>query len=466
MKVIIGLETHVQLATKSKLFCACSTSNAEPNENTCPICLGFPGSKPTINKKAIDFAVMLSRALNCKINNESFFSRKSYFYPDLAKDFQITQYEVPIGIDGYLDIVSDTGEKKRIRIRRVHLEEDPASLIHPSGSLETSKYVLMDYNRSGIPLCEVVTEPDFSSPAEARQYLNKLATILSYLGIFDESESSMRSDANISLEGSERIEIKNISGFKLAEKALNYEVARQKTIVNAGRKIRRETRHFDPVSGITTTLRVKETEEDYGYIFEPDLASLQMEESFVSEIESKIPELPDKRALRFISQYKLNQNTVDTLVSDKFMADFFEKCAEKYTNYSNLAKWMVVDLLKCLNWNKISLKQSKISPKSFLEFISLMDEGKITERAGKELIKKWVEKGGDVIQLSKELAQMTDESLINNAVSKVIADNPKVVSDYKSGNQKSLEFLVGLALKATGMRADPKVIREELLKQM
>ena len=466
MKIIIGLETHIQLSTKTKLFCRCATTSAEPNENTCPICLGFPGSKPSLNKKAVHYALMLARALNCTINKESFFSRKSYFYPDLAKNFQITQYEIPIGTNGYMEITTGKREKKRIRIRRIHLEEDPASLVYPTGSLETSPYVLMDYNRSGVPLCEIVTEPDFSTAAEARQYLNNLATILSYLNIFDESEASMRTDANISIEGSERIEIKNISGFKLAEKALNYEIARQKTIINAGRKITRETRHFDPLTGITTSLRLKETEEDYGYIFEPDLASLSFDKELLSKIEKAIPELPDKKAQRFASQYSLNETVVEILVSDKNLADFFEECAKSYRDYSTLSRWIVIDLLKCLNWNKLTIKNSKITPSLFLEFLNLMDSKRITERAGKELIKEWIQKGGSPTELAKKMQQLTDESFLMASIDKILKNNEEALKNYKSGNQKALEFLVGEILKETRMRADPKRIRELLLKKI
>ena len=288
IQAVMGLEIHVQLNTNSKLFCSCSTKyeDKQPNEVTCPICLGFPGSKPKVNRAAIDFAILVAKALNCSINSPMFFSRKSYLYPDMPKNFQITQYEIPIAEKGILNIVD-----KKIRIRRVHIEEDPGKLIHVGGSITNAKYVLVDYNRSGVPLIEIVTEPDFESTKEVRKFLTKLSSILEYLDAYDPSgEGSLRVDANISLKGGERVEVKNITGFKNVEKALNFEIIRQKNSHNMNVDITRETRHFDAQTNTTASLRKKEFEEDYGYIFEPDLTKIEIDNKWVKGLVDNMPE--------------------------------------------------------------------------------------------------------------------------------------------------------------------------------
>jgi len=465
MKVKIGLEIHVHVNSKSKLFCSCPTNyeNAEPNELTCPICLGFPGSKPKVNKKVIDSALMVAKALNCEIARETFFSRKNYFYPDMAKNFQITQYEIPLAKNGFLEL-----NEKKIRIRRVHVEEDPAKLIHVGGNITSAQYVLVDYNRSGIPLLEIVTEPDFESTKEVREFLSKLVSILEHLEIYDASkEAALRVDANISIEGGEKVELKNITGFANVEKALNYEIVRQQNLKKMGLAVERETRHFDSQTKSTVSLRKKEFEEDYGYIFEPDLTKIEISEDWLKEIEKKMPELPEMKIRRFVESYGISEREAKIIVyTGKAFADFFEECSKLYKNFGNIAKWMVVDLLKCLNWNKISIKESKVTPRSFVELLELIDSGKITQRTAKEIIKEFVATGKSPKEIVEEkgLSVLREDEKLKEIVEKVLKENERVVEDYLKGNEKALNFLIGLVLKESKMKADPKKARELILK--
>lgn len=456
---MIGIEIHIHLLTKSKLFCSCSTDyeSKEPNTLVCPVCLGFPGSKPKVNKKVIDSAILVAKALNCKINPEIFFSRKSYFYPDMPKNFQISQYEIPLAVSGYLEIPG-----KKIRIRRIHLEEDPAKLVHVGGDITSATHVLVDYNRAGIPLLEIVTEPDFESTKEVREFLSKLSSILEHLEVFNPSkEASLRVDANISLEGGERVEVKNITGFANVQKALDYEIIRQENLRRMGKRVERETRHFDAETRTTATLRKKEFEEDYGYIFEPDLTKIEITQAWIKSL--KMLELPDKRVERFVKEYKIPKQQASIIVfTDKALADFFEDCAKIYRNYKQLARWVVTDLLKCLNWNNLRVKESKVKPKTFVELLKLIDKKEITEILAKEIIKEYVPTGKlpKEIVKEKELTTIKDKEEIEKVALEVIKENKKAVEDYKAGVKKALEFLVGQVLKKTRKRADPKLIRK------
>jgi aspartyl-tRNA(Asn)/glutamyl-tRNA(Gln) amidotransferase subunit B len=332
MTVMIGLETHVQLNTRSKMFCGCANpvnldEEPQPNTLTCPTCLGMPGSKPRTNRAAIDAGIRLALALECRVEPRFFFSRKTYFYPDMSKNFQITQYEVPLCRDGRMSIMAG-GRMKRIRITRIHLEEDPAKLVHVGGL--GGKHTLVDYNRSGIPLAEIVTEPDFSSPAEAREFLQKLAAVLEYLGLYDPaSRAVFKSDANVSLSGGERIEIKNITGTKEIEQALKYEIARQRNMLSRGVKVRRETRAWNPDVGSTQPLRGKEEEAEYGYIFEPDLARIEVGRQELAKARKALPELPDAKRDRYVRRFGMSGKVAESLVSDPQVAAFFEEVSGK-----------------------------------------------------------------------------------------------------------------------------------------
>ncbi|MBI2543384.1 MAG: Asp-tRNA(Asn)/Glu-tRNA(Gln) amidotransferase subunit GatB [Candidatus Aenigmarchaeota archaeon] len=461
MKTVIGLEIHIHLVSKSKLFCnsPADYEDKEPNENTCPVCLGFPGSKPQFNKKILESSLMVAKALNCQSSPVMFFSRKSYFYPDMSKNFQISQYEVPLAVNGYLDI----GNKK-IRIKRIHIEEDPAKLVHTGGSITSAQYVLVDYNRAGIPMVEIVTEPDFESTKEVREFLSKLQSILEHLEVYDVSkEAGLRVDANISIEGSERTEIKNITGFSSVEKALNYEIIRQKNLLQMGMKVQRETRHFDEVTKTTTTLRKKEAEEDYGYIFEPDLPQFTISGQLIGKVEKQMPELPDARVVRFVKKYKIPENQAQIIVYvDKALADFFEECVKLFNRPEFVSRWIVTDLLKVLNWNDLTIRQSKVTPKLFTEFLKAMDKGEITERLGKELIKE-LPKGKSVKELMKE-KKLPKKLDLESVIKEVLKENKKAVDDYKSGNEKAIQFLIGQVLRKTKTAGDPNKIKELIRK--
>jgi aspartyl-tRNA(Asn)/glutamyl-tRNA(Gln) amidotransferase subunit B len=460
----IGLEIHVQLNTKSKLFCSCSTDyrDSKPNSSTCPICLGFPGSKPKVNKKALDYGISIAHALNCEILPGMFFSRKSYLYPDMSKNFQITQFEIPLARKGYLLINSNAKEKK-IKITRIHLEEDPAKLLHVGGDITTADYVLIDYNRSGIPLCEIVTEPDFSDPKEVREFLVKLSTLLEYLGVYESSlEGSMRVDVNLSIEGGKRVEIKNMSGFAKIEKALNYEVVRQKNVLRKGEKVVRETRGFDEVQGTTKTLRTKELEENYGYIFEPDLTKIEISKEWEDDIKGTLPELPDHLVKKFQKNYGISQYQAKVIVyTGKTFSGFFEKCCDLFDKPQMVAKWMVTHLLKCLNYQGIDIKESKITVENFIKFLRMMDEGKISRRLGKEMIKDITMTGEDPEEyLNKKGLKMVDKGELKKIVDKVLQKNKNAVKDYKTGEEKALDFLVGQVLREIKSAGDPREIRE------
>ncbi len=465
MPVMIGLEVHVQLNTKSKLFCSDSSDlrNKAPNENTCPICLGFPGSKPVLNKRALELGMLIGLALNCRISDEFFFSRKTYFYPDLAKNFQISQYERPLATGGE---VSMNGAK--IRIRRVHLEEDPAKLVHVGGDITNAKYVLIDYNRSGIPLAEIVTEPDFESPKQARLFLDKTLSILEHLDAFDSAkEATIRVDANISFDGGERVEVKNITGFENVEKALNFEIVRQKGMVRMQVKVAREARHFDADRGMTVGLRKKEFEEDYGYIFDPDLPSIQVGSAWLSEIKAAMPELPDQRVARFVPQYGIPENIASVIVyTDKYLADFFEQCIKLYNKPVEVANWVANYLLKSLNWRSERIRDSKVRPATFTELLKLIESKEITERYAKELIKPYVDTGTDPRTLAKKDKLLISETALKETVEKVLKENGDAAADFRAGRKEALQFLIGKVLSQTKKQADPNLIRKALLEHL
>lgn len=455
--VMIGLEIHVHLLSESKLFCSCPTDyeGKEPNTNICPIDTGFPGSKPQFNKKILEEAIMVAKALNCEIASVMFFSRKTYFYPDMPKNFQISQYEIPLASKGYLIV-----NNKKIRIRRVHIEEDPAKLVHVGGDISSAQYVLVDHNRAGIPMVEIVTEPDFENTQQVREFLSKLQSILEHLEVYDASkEAALRVDANISIEGGERIEVKNITGFANVEKALNYEIVRQQNLLRMGMKIERETRHFNETTKTTTSLRKKEYEEDYGYIFEPDLPQFRISDELIKKIEKQMPELPDARVERFVKEYRLPEKQAQIIVYvDKALADFFEACVKLFNKPEFISRWIVTDLLKVLNWNNLTIRKSKVTPKLFTELLKAMDKGEITERLGKELIKELVPTGKSVKELVKE-KELPKKIDLEAVVKEVIKENPKAVADYKAGNEKAIQFLIGQVLRKTKAVGEPNKIK-------
>ena len=457
--VVVGLEVHCEINTNTKLFCGCPTKGSkEPNTRVCETCLGHPGSKPVLNKKAVEYALKLCLALNCKISKELIFSRKSYFYPDMAKNYQISQYEIPLGSDGNLKLRSG----KEIGITRVHMEEDPASLVHPAG-MQESTYVLVDYNRSGNPLLEIVTEPELESAAEARDFMKQLITILDYLGIFDINEGIIKADANVSVKesGFVKQEVKNITGFKEIERALNYEIARQKEAVKEGKKIQQETRAWDSEKGITFTLRKKETEEDYGYILDPDLVKTEINKEMVGGVKKEMPELAHDKVKKFVSKHKIKQEDAEIIAAEKALAEMFEKVAEE-VNPVLAAKWLRRELVRVLNYNKKELHEVEIDEKHIIQLLRLVENKKITDSVASKILERLIMEPFDVDKYVKKerLEAVSDVGELEKFCKEVIEENPKAVEDYKKGEEKALNFIVGAIMKKTKGKASPKEVNE------
>jgi aspartyl-tRNA(Asn)/glutamyl-tRNA(Gln) amidotransferase subunit B len=473
-EVVIGLEIHIQLMTKAKIFCQCSTDyiGKEPNTNTCPVCLGLPGSLPVLNKKVLEFAVRTSVALNCKINQVSRFHRKNYFYPDLPKAYQISQYDTPLGINGYMEVsLPESKEKRKIRITRVHLEEDAGKLVH-EGNITSSSYSLADYNRCGIPLAEIVTEPDFRSPEEAQIFLVKLRSIVQHLGVCDGNmeEGSMRCDANISLRDAKsgalgiKVEIKNMNSFKAVKKALQFEVERQKKLLNGGGKIIQETRHWDESNNITVSMRSKEEAHDYRYFPEPDLLPLKVDLKMVDKIRKSLPELPEARRERFIKNYQIPEYDAEILTSSKALGDYYERAASLCNDKKVLSNWIMGELIRHLNEEKVEIEDSPISPEKLAGMLKLMDERTISGKMAKDVFEKMFKTGKDASQIVKEsgITQITNESELVKIVDKIINENPKSIDDFNKGKEKALNFLVGQVMRYTKGRAKPDFVFEAI----
>ncbi len=460
--VKIGLEVHVQLnKLKTKVFCGCATDyhNDPPNSHVCPVCLGLPGALPVINKKAVEAAIKVGLALNCKVEEHTQFYRKNYYYPDLPKGFQITQYDFPISSQGYVIIEGEDGEHK-VRITRAHMEEDPGRLVH-EGTIDKSKYTLIDYNRSGMALLEVVSEPDLRSPKEARRYLDKLRNILEYLDVFDgDLEGALRVDANISIMGGQRAEIKNISSHKGAERALLYEIVRQKNVLRRGGVVVQETRHFDEAREITVSMRTKEEAHDYRYFPEPDLMPLKIS-GWAPAIKETLPELPDARRLRFVGQYGITDDHAKALTSELKLAVFYEEVAKK-ADPKTAAVW-ICDVLKGeLNYRDFTIDAFK--KEHILSIIELLAGKKITEDGAVDIIRTLLDKGGSPEEIVKEKGLIIVEGdIVETAALEAINENPQAVADYKAGKEKALNSLVGTVMKKTKGRADARAAREVLL---
>ena len=464
-RVMIGLEVHVQLnKLKTKVFCGCSTDyhNDPPNSHVCPVCLGLPGSLPVINKKAVEAAIKVGLALNCNVEEHTQFYRKNYYYPDLPKGFQITQYDYPISSGGYIMIEGEDGEHK-IRITRAHMEEDPGRLVH-EGTIDKSKYTLIDYNRSGMALLEIVSEPDMRSPKEARRYLDKLRNILEYLDIFDgDLESALRVDANISIMGGQRAEIKNISSHKGAERALLFEIVRQKNVLRRGGVVVQETRHFDEAREITLSMRSKEEAHDYRYFPEPDLVPLKIS-GWAPAIKETLPELPDARRLRFVQEYGITDDHAKALTSELKVAVFYEDVAKK-ADPRTAAVW-ICDVLKGeLNYRDLTIEAFR--KEHMLSVIELLASKKITEDGAVDIIRTLLDKGGSPDEIVKEKGLLKVEGdIVSTAAEEAIRENPQAVADFRAGKEKALNSLVGAVMKKTKGRADARAAREMLLMKL
>ncbi len=466
-EVKIGLETHVQLDTETKLFCSCPNREAEePNTHVCETCLGHPGSKPQLNEEVVKQAVTASEALNCEVNEDVFFSRKTYFYPDMSKNYQITQYELPVGEDGKKKVkISD--EELDIRIKRIHIEEDPAKMKHAGGSISDSDYTKVDYNRAGTPLIEIVTKPDFSSAEEARAYLQQLAQMLQYLDLYHpDSDYSIKSDANISIDGGQRVEVKNITGTSEVEKALNYEISRQKQLKKRNKEVEQQTRSFNSDMGATESLRQKETEEDYGYIFDPDLTRQELNEELRKEIRDSLPELPQEKFERFKEEYGLKDKLVESLITESKLADDFEELAEKF-DADLVASWMTGDLKKVLNYNELTYEEAVLELDSVDYMLQLINEDKISDRNAEMLLREVVGESRNPEEVVEEEDLLkAEESEIDEFVKEAVEENPEAVEDYESGDEEAVNFLVGQVMNLSQGKADPKTAREKILEEL
>ena len=477
--VKIGLEIHVQLTRlKTKLFCGCSADyrGAPPNTHVCPVCLGLPGSLPVVNEEAVRQAIMVCLALNGRVASQLRFVRKHYFYPDLPKQYQISQYDGPGGEPicrgGFVEF-EYRGERRRVRIRRINLEEDPGRIVLPGVvSPRLAPYVLVDYNRSGVALLEIVTEPDMREPGEARAFLEKLRSILEHLEVCDCGlEGAMRVDANVSVAGGARVEVKNIGSIRDVERALAYEIMRQRKLIESGGVVRRETRHWDPVRRVTYTARAKEYEEDYRYMPDPNLPPVPIPAELVEKIRSEMPELPDQRLRRMVEEYRIPEHIARQMLVYKRLADFYEDAARLYRgDYARLASLIVNDLLGWLKEEGLDKLYAVVKPEHVARLLSMVDSGRISLRQAKELIPKLVETGEDPERLAERLGlvRISDEDAIRRVVEKVFAENPKAVSDALR-NPKAVNYLVGLVMRETRGRADPRLARriiEEKLEEL
>ncbi|HZG15744.1 MAG TPA: Asp-tRNA(Asn)/Glu-tRNA(Gln) amidotransferase subunit GatB [Candidatus Bathyarchaeia archaeon] len=474
-ETVIGLEVHAELSTNSKIFCGCPTEfGAPPNTHTCPICLGHPGVLPVLNKQAVEFAMKAALALNCEISRETKFDRKNYFYPDSPKAYQISQYDQPIGYNGWIDIEVN-GEKKRIGITRIHMEEDAGKLTHaPYGGGS-----LVDFNRVGVPLVEIVSEPDLRSPEEAKAYLEKLKAILQYTEVSDVKmeQGSLRCDANVSIrpvgqaEFGTKTELKNMNSFRFVQTALEYEVDRQKHVIKNGGKIIQETRRWDEGEKKTISMRSKEEAHDYRYFPDPDLVRLQIPEEWIDSVKQTIPELPDARQTRYVEQYGLSANDAGIITMTKDSADFYDETVKTGADPKLAANWLMVELLGYLNANNLEFSDVKITPQGLGEMIKLIEKGTISSKIAKTVFKEMVETGKDPAKIVEEqgLVQISDEGELQRIVEEVVAGNPKVVQDFKNGNDKALGFFVGQVMKLTKGKANPpmvnKLLNEVLAKQ-
>ncbi|MEG1994034.1 MAG: Asp-tRNA(Asn)/Glu-tRNA(Gln) amidotransferase subunit GatB [Oscillospiraceae bacterium] len=471
-EIVVGLETHVELATETKIFCGCKNAfGSEVNANCCPVCAGLPGALPTLNEKVIAYAIKMGFATNCSINPVSKMDRKNYFYPDLPKAYQISQFDVPVCENGYVDVIlNEQGDTKRINLERIHIEEDAGKLIHDDAFDGT----LVDLNRSGVPLIEIVTRPDFRSGAEAKAYLTTLKSILGYIGVSDckMQEGSIRCDVNLSVreKGSEkfgtRTEMKNISTFSGVERAIDYEAKRQIAIIENGGSLKLETRKWDDAKGENSLLRIKENEPDYRCFPEPDLMTIVVEKQTIDEIRASLPELPNAKMTRYIKEYDLPYYDANLIVESMDRSAFFEECvAMNKCQPKNISNWILGDISRILNEKKLLITETKLTAQKLVEMVELIEKNTISNAAGKVVIEEIVatDKTANDVVKEKSLAQISDDSALLDIVKNVLAGNEKAVADYKNGKTNVAGFLVGLCMKETKGKGNPAKLRELLV---
>jgi aspartyl-tRNA(Asn)/glutamyl-tRNA(Gln) amidotransferase subunit B len=472
---VIGLEVHVQLGTKTKIFCSCPVEfGASPNTNVCPVCLGLPGALPVISRQAVELAISASLALHCKINPFSRFARKNYFYPDLPKGYQISQYDQPLAEHGYLDIVTDAG-KKRIGVTRVHMEDDAGKSIH-DGFKDSDKYTYVDLNRSGTPLIEIVSEPDMRSSDEAHAYLTEIKQVIQYIGVSDcdMEKGQLRCDANVSVrlkgapEFGTKVEVKNVNSFRFVKQAIEYEIERQVEIVERGGTIDQESRLYDADSGVTVGMRSKEHAHDYRYFPEPDLVPLRVSDHWLGEVKARLPELPADRRDRFVSEYGLREYDAQVLSLTRATGDYFEIAAKVSGDGRTTANWVVGDLMGLLNAAAKDIENSPISAAHLGELVALINKGELSGKLAKEILPKMFETGdaAPVIMEREGLKQISDTGALEKIADDVIDANPKQVEQYKGGKTALLGYLVGQVMKASRGQANPAAVNEVLKRKL
>lgn len=475
-EAVIGLEIHSELKTATKIFCGCATTfGAEQNTHTCPVCLGLPGVLPVVNRKVVEFAIKAGLATNCKINRYSKFDRKNYYYPDLPKNWQTSQYDLPIAYEGHVEIEVD-GVKKTVRLTRIHMEEDAGKLVHSGTTIKDSATSNVDYNRTGVPLIEIVSEPDMHSAAEARAYMEKIKAILEYIDVSNcrMEEGNLRADINVSLRpvGSTtlgtRTEMKNINSFKALEDAINYEIERQAEILDDGGKIVQETRTWNPEKGITQSMRSKEDAHDYRYMPEPDLPPIVTSEAEIEAFKKSLPELPDARRARLIESFGLSEYDAGILTSTRAMAEYFDAVVGAGADAKAAANWIMGDLSKNLNAEGLTIENSPVDAKRLAEMIQLIADGTISGKIAKTVfVEMWSSADSPAkIVKDKGLVQITDTGAIEKIVEDVIAKNPKAVEEYRAGKKKAIGALVGQIMKATKGKANPQVVNNLLAQKL
>lgn len=475
---VIGLEIHGELLTNSKMFCSCSADYAsapEPNINICPTCTGLPGAMPVVNKKAIELAALVGLALNCSINKHNTFARKNYYYPDLPKGYQISQYELPITEKGWLDVIDSSAlneaeaQSKRIRVRRVHIEEDTAKLSHEKN------YALVDFNRAGVPLLEIVSEPDMRTVEAALDYATKIRAILRYLGVNsgDMEKGVLRFEANISVRpvGSDelrtRTEIKNLNSFRALVRASQYEIERQIKIYEDGGEVMQETLGWDDARGVTTSQRSKEDAHDYRYFPEPDLPPLQLSDAWIESIRKQLPELPEAKTARFVKDFELKQSEARFLTSEKSLADYFERVLSiSKSPAKTIHSWIAGEFMRYLNDSGLSVDDAALAPETLAKLIDMVTDKTIGASAGKTVLVELFKNGGDPAQIVKEknLLQMTDANAVQEIVTKILNDNPKEVDEYNAGKETLFQWFMGQVARATKGKADPNTAKELMAK--
>ena len=467
---VIGLEIHAQLATQSKIFCSCSTQFGNPpNESTCPVCLGLPGALPVLNRRVVEFAIRLGLATNCTIRLDSQFSRKNYFYPDLPKAYQISQFDRPICENGWLDIELE-GQTKRIRITRIHMEEDAGKLIHE----EHGDSSFVDLNRAGVPLLEIVSEPDLRTPEEAKAYMEKMHSIVTYLGISegDMEKGHFRCDANVSLRpmGQEkfgtRTETKNLNSFRFVQQAITYEIARQTEDILDGKRILQETRLWDSVKKNTYSMRSKEEAHDYRYFPDPDLPVVKISSGFVEQIRDQLPELPDVKKQRFMELFGLSTYDAEVLVADKQVAEYFEEVVATNADPKLVCNWISGELMRLMNENKVDIRNVGIPANSLASLINFLHEGSISGKIAKTVFEEMVQSGEDPATIieARGLKQVSDEGALRRLLETLLANNPKQVKQYRTGKTQIKGFFVGQVMKETRGQANPQIVNQLLEK--